>query len=94
MGTCPRAKVVFGLWFTILGAADRLGAGGVAADSGDVAGLDRLSQRLADLPDGEQSHPSLNARATADTSNAPVRSILLRTLLNVPFRRPGAFFFP
>ena len=83
MGACHRAKVVFGVWFIILGAADRPGAGGVAAD---VAGLDRFPQRLTDLPDREQSFPLAVAPLAQRTRALPPRTLLMHL--------SGAFFFP
>ena len=89
MGGCHRAGAVFGVWFIMLGAADRPGADVVAADSGEIAGQNRPSQRdgvFADFPDGERPPPlffcprtpcSTHARAaTAENSDAAVRSFL------------------
>ena len=68
MGVCYNymGRALFGVSFLMLITADRPGAGGVAADSADAAGLDQPSQRhdvFADL-DGEPSPGPCTPRST------------------------------
>ena len=88
MGACHRAGAVIGVWFIMLGAADRPGAGVVVANSGEIAGQNRLSQRrdgvFADFPDGERPYPLALAPLAQRMRALPPRRILMQL--------SGAFF--
>ena len=85
MGGCHRAGAVFGVWFIMLGAADRPGADVVAADSGQ----NRPSHGdgvFADFPDGERPPPLALAPLAQRLRALPPWIILMQL--------SGAFFLP